>query len=72
MRSVQNTQYPLAKRAGAPDFNAVNATPRSRPGGFAYPGTMVVGDGSMTLHENQVHFGGPLCVPARDVIRAHL
>ena len=37
--------------------NAVNATPCSRPGGWAYPGTMVVGDGAMTLHENQVHFG---------------
>jgi len=66
---VPNTQYPLAKRAGAPAFNAINATPRSRPGGYAYPGTMVVGDGSMTLLENQVHFGG-WCIVSSPMILA--
>lgn len=40
-----------------PDYNDPTAAPLSRPGGFAYPGTMVVGDGSMTYEENQVHFG---------------
>jgi hypothetical protein len=69
MRAVQNTQYSLAKRAGAPAFNAIDAPPRSRPGGFAYPGTMVVGDGSMTLHENQVHFGG-WCIVSSPMILA--
>jgi hypothetical protein len=39
-----------------PPYNA--DPPLSRPGGFAYPGTMVVGDGSMTRAENQVHFAG--------------
>ena len=37
-----------------PPYNPADTPPRSRPGGWAYPGTMVVGDGSMTFEENQV------------------
>ena len=56
LRKTVNHGYPDAKRNGAPEYNDP-AAPRSRPGGWAYPGTMVVGDGSMTKDENRVHFG---------------
>ena len=68
MRAVQNPLYPDAKRAGAPDFNDP-LHPRSRPGGWAYPGTMVVGDGSMTYNENAVHMGG-WCIVSSPLILA--
>ena len=43
--------------------------PRSRPGGWAYPGTMTVGDGSMTLEENKVHFGA-WCIVSSPLVLA--
>ena len=67
LRKVPNAAYPSAKRSGAPEFNA--DPPRSRPGGWAYPGTMVVGDGSMTYNENAVHFGG-WCIVSSPMILA--
>eukprot|EP01047_Picozoa_sp_COSAG01_P021507 COSAG01_NODE_1249_length_11069_cov_22.388332_9_plen_188_part_00 len=54
LRTVQNQGYGNDTRHH-PWYNT--DPPRSRPGGWAYPGTMVVGDGSMTKDENRVHFG---------------
>jgi hypothetical protein len=54
LRTVQNQGYGNDTKHH-PRYNA--DPPRSRPGGWAYPGTMVVGDGSMTKDENRVHFG---------------
>lgn len=68
LRKIVNTNYPNAKRKGAPEYNA--DPPRSRPGGFAYPGTMVVGDGSMTHDENRVHFGA-WCIVSSPLILAY-
>jgi hypothetical protein len=66
LRKVVNPYYGPGKRAHSVEYNA--DPPRTRPGGWAYPGTMVVGDGGkavngtmvggMTKDENQVHFGG--------------
>ena len=67
LRKVVNPAYPNAKRGGAPEYNA--NPPRSRPGGWAYPGTMVVGDGSMTKDENRVHFGA-WCIVSSPLILA--
>jgi hypothetical protein len=68
LRKVVNPYYGNGKRTNAPEYNA--DPPRTRPGGWAYPGTMVVGDGGTpvngTMHggmskdENRVHFGGAL------------
>lgn len=55
LRTVVLPAYGPGKRAGSPAYNS--NPPRSRPGGWAYPGTMVVGDGEMTKEENMVHFG---------------
>jgi len=62
----ENPYYGSGKRPGSLDYNI--DPPRSRPGGWAYPGTMVVGDGGtvinsthinggMSKDENRVHFG---------------
>lgn len=77
LRRVVNPFYGNGKRAGAPEFNA--DPPRSRPGGWAYPGTMVVGDGGydingsmhggMTKDENRVHFGA-WCIMSSPLILA--
>eukprot|EP01052_Picozoa_sp_SAG31_P058064 SAG31_NODE_17535_length_667_cov_1.086268_2_plen_134_part_01 len=67
LRKVVNPYYGNGKHSGSVEYNA--EPPRSRPGGWAYPGTMVVGDGGrvnasgvlqggMTKDENMVHFGG--------------
>ena len=53
-RTWQLPYYGTEKRKH-PRYNA--DPPRSRPGGFAYPGTNMVGDGGMTKDENRVHFG---------------
>lgn len=55
LRTVVLPQYGQGKVPGSPQYNG--KPPRSRPGGWAYPGTMVVGDGDMTKDENKVHFG---------------
>ena len=65
------------RRSGSPEYNA--DPPRSRPGGWAYPGTMVVGDGGnvvngtmqggMTKGENRVHFGG-WCIVSSPLVLA--
>ena len=57
LRTVQNQDYGNDTKKH-PRYNA--DPPRSRPGGWAYPGTMVVGDGDMTKDENRVHFGGAI------------
>ena len=68
-----------ARLGGAPEYNA--DPPRSRPGGWAYPGTMVVGDGGsvnasghlnggMTKDENRVHFGA-WCIMSSPMILAY-
>lgn len=51
-----------------PSYNS--EPPLSRPGGFAYPGTMVVGDGSLTLSETRVHFGG-WCITSSPLVLAY-
>jgi len=78
LRKIVNPIYADSKRPGNPEFNA--NPPRSRPGGFAYPGTMVVGDGGsvkngtlvggMTKNENAVHFGG-WCITSSPLILAY-
>merc|ERR1711871_1624582 len=55
LRKVVNPNYGKAKHAGAPEYNA--DPPLSRPGNWAYANTMTVGDGSLTIEENKVHFG---------------
>eukprot|EP00039_Didymoeca_costata_P003318 m.66805 g.66805 ORF g.66805 m.66805 type:complete len:651 (+) comp11839_c0_seq3:243-2195(+) len=67
LRKNVNPNYPSGIRPGAPTYNG--NPPRSRPGGWAYPGTMVVGDGSMTEDENKVHFGG-WCIVSSPLILA--
>ena len=39
---VINNNYEGGRRPGSPEYNPPDAPPRSRPGGWAYPGTMVV------------------------------
>lgn len=68
LRKVENTNYPDAKRAGAPEYNG--DIPLSRPGAWAYPNTMTVGDGSLTENENRVHFGG-WCIVSSPLILAY-
>ena len=66
LRAFQLTEYGNDTRQHPP-YNA--DPPRSRPGGWGYPGTMVVGDGSMTKDENRVHFGG-WCIVSSPLILA--
>mmetsp|Transcript_32804 Transcript_32804/g.101715 ORF Transcript_32804/g.101715 Transcript_32804/m.101715 type:complete len:365 (+) Transcript_32804:1-1095(+) len=68
LRKVENAQYPSGKRKGAPEYNS--DPPLSRPGAWAYPGTMVVGDGSLTKDENRVHFGA-WCIVSSPLILAY-
>ena len=67
LRKVKNHAYGGGTRANSVPYNA--DPPRSRPGGWAYPGTMTLGDGGsvnasgvlnggLTFDENAVHFGG--------------
>lgn len=77
MRRVVLPWYGVGKRKGSVDYNAI--PPRSRPGGWAYPGTATIGDGgqvvngtlvgSMTKAENRVHFGG-WCITSSPLILA--
>eukprot|EP00854_Cymbomonas_tetramitiformis_P014975 gene14975-17701_t len=69
LRKVVNKHYSggSGKHPGAPEYNA--EPPLSRPGAWAYPGTMVVGDGSMTKEENKVHFGS-WCIVSSPLILA--
>ena len=67
LRDVSNKNFPPAKRPGSPNY--MSNPPRSRPGGFAYPGTLEVGDGSMTFDENAVHFGA-WCITSSPLILA--
>jgi len=67
LRHVTNPSYGPGKRAGSPEYNSF--PPRSRPGGWAYANTMTVGDGSLTLDENRVHFGG-WCIISSPLILA--
>ena len=69
LRAFQLTEYGNDTRQHPP-YNA--DPPRSRPGGWGYPGTMVVGDGSMTKDENRVHFGGWCIVSSNAADRADL
>ena len=57
----------MAVRTLTPSYNV--DPPLSRPGGWAYPGTMTVGDGTMTLSENQVHMGG-WCIVSSPLVLA--
>ena len=78
LRKVVNPLYGSGKRPNSVEYNA--DPPRSRPGGWAYPGTMVVGDGGsvvngslnggMTKDENRVHFGG-WCIVSSPLILAY-
>jgi hypothetical protein len=79
LRKSVNPFYGNGKRPGSQEYNA--DPPRSRPGGWAYPGTMVVGDGGrvnasgqlvggMTKDENMVHFGG-WCIVSSPLILAY-
>lgn len=71
LRKVENPNYPDSadKYHPHPPFNPADGPPLSRPGGWAYPGTMVVGDGDMTKDENAVHFGG-WCIVSSPLILA--
>jgi len=68
LRRVVNRNYDGGKHAGAPEYNA--DPPLTRPGGWAYPGTMVVGDGRLTESENRVHFGA-WCIISSPLILAY-
>lgn len=68
LRRVENADYPSGKRPGSPEYNA--DPPLSRPGAWAYPGTMVVGDGRLTKDENRVHFGA-WCIVSSPLILAY-
>eukprot|EP01043_Picozoa_sp_COSAG02_P010805 COSAG02_NODE_388_length_23287_cov_109.067017_11_plen_433_part_00 len=65
LRKVKNQNYGVGTRGGSVPYNT--DPPRSRPGGWAYPGTMTLGDGGsvnasgvlnggLTYDENAVHF----------------
>lgn len=78
LRKNVNPYYGSGKRSGSVEYNA--NPPRTRPGGWAYPGTMVVGDGGsvangtmhggMTKDVNAVHFGG-WCIVSSPLILAY-
>lgn len=79
LRKNVNPFYGNGKHSGAKEYNG--NPPLSRPGGWAYPGTMVVGDGGrvnatgqleggMTKDENKVHFGG-WCIVSSPLILAY-
>jgi hypothetical protein len=79
LRTVKNTQYGVGTRTNSVAYNA--DPPRSRPGGWAYPGTMTLGDGGtvnasgalnggLTYDENAVHFGG-WCIVSSPLILAY-
>jgi hypothetical protein len=75
LRKLPNKAYGTGTRPHSVTYNT--DPPRSRPGGWAYPGTMTLGDGGsinasgflkggLTKDENAVHFGGwcdpPVCL----------
>ena len=48
LRKVNNPFYGAGKRPHSVDYN--DKDPRTRPGGWAYPGTMVIGDGGKVVN----------------------
>lgn len=56
LRQVKNTDYGVGTHPNTVPYNT--DPPRSRPGGWAYPGTMTLGDGGSVNETSGVLKGG--------------